>query len=133
MFQAAAAAAERRARDDAGCACGAKGGTLFTEAEVIQLESQPSSAAAQQEEGSREPGLQQLGDAEQNKASAARMQGQMGIPLDGESPQGGEYFERHVPQQRGGVSEEKQAREEVYMQEPIDLTADSDIEAEVLD
>ena len=57
VLQAAAAAAERRARDDAGCACGLKGSTAFTEAEVIELESQPSSAPASQQNSRQEPSV----------------------------------------------------------------------------
>ena len=57
VVQAAAAAAERRARDDAGCACGLKGSTAFTEAEVIELESQPGSAVASQQDSKQEPSV----------------------------------------------------------------------------
>ena len=57
VLQAAAAAAERRARDDAGCACGFKGSTAFTEAEIIELESQPGSAPASQQNSKQEPSV----------------------------------------------------------------------------
>ena len=55
VLQAAAAAAERRARDDTGCACGLKGSTAFTEAEVLELESQPGSAPVSQQNSKQEP------------------------------------------------------------------------------
>ncbi len=116
-MQAAAAAAERRARDDAGCACGAKGGTAFTEAEVIELESQPSSAAAQQAQGTGIPGVQQLAHGEPSSASALSMQSQSCATLDATS------------QQQAAVNgNRKQTREEL-----IDLTADSDDEPDVID
>ena len=60
VLQAAAAAAERRARDDAGCACGLKGSTAFTEAEVTELESQPSSAPTSQRNSKQEPSVPPL-------------------------------------------------------------------------
>ena len=102
---------------------------------MIQLESQPSGAPAQQERGSRDPGLQQLGDTEPaiHMASAARMQGQMRNLLEAKSRQPDKSFERHVHQQRGGDGKEKQTREETDMQELIDLTADSDTEPDLLD
>lgn len=133
VLQAAAAAAERRARDDAGCACGAKGGTSFTEAEVTILESQPISAAAEDSRSTRDPSVEQPGDAKQNTANAIRLQGQGGKSMDVSAHQQSELCSRHAPQQRGDTGKQERTREEVDMQELIDLTADSDAEPELLD
>jgi len=138
VLQAAAAAAERRARDDAGCACGAKGGTSFTEAEVIELESQLSSAASCQQKVTRESDAQQSGNAEHQSAIGSRAHAQNGtgseaIPQQ-QSVQVGlqsGFADRHVHQQRGGTVEQKQS--EHQQEDLIDLTADSDHEPEVSD
>ena len=132
IVQAAAAAAERRARDDAGCACGARGGTSFTEAEVIELESQPSSAAAQQAQGTGNPEAQLPAHGEQNEATASRVQGQNCVALDATSQQQRELLHGHRQQQTAVNGNSKQTREEVDMQELIDLTADSDDEPDVI-
>ncbi|CAL5229206.1 g12489 [Coccomyxa viridis] len=124
--EAAAAAAERRARDDAGCACGAKGGTSFTEAEVIELESQPGSAAAQQALGTEEPGVQQPAHAEQSRAGASSMQGQSCVALEATPQQQGELLYGRKHQQTAVNGKRKQSREAADMRELIDLTADSD-------
>lgn len=126
VVQAAAAAAERRARDDAGCACGAKGGTSFTEAEVIELESQPGSAAAQQALGTEEPGVQQPAHAEQSRAGASSMQGQSCVALEATPQQQGELLYGRKHQQTAVNGKRKQSREAADMRELIDLTADSD-------
>ena len=138
VLQAAATAAERRARDDAGCACGAKGGTSFTEAEVIELESQPSSAPPHQQNGTRESDAQQLGSAEQESAIGARAHGQNGTGSEAvfqqHSVQVGlqdGFADRYVHQQRGGTVEQKQS--EHQQEDLIDLSADSDPEPEVID
>ena len=133
VLQAAAAAAERRARDDAGCACGAKGGTSFTEAEVVELESQPSSAAAQQAQGTGIPGVQQLAHGEPSTASASSMHGQSCAALAATSQEQAELLQRHKHQQTAVNGNRKQIREEVDMRELIDLTADSDDEPDVID
>jgi len=138
VLQAAAAAAERRARDDAGCACGAKGGTSFTKAEVIELESQLSSAAPCQQKVTRESDAQQPGDAEHQSAIGSRAHAQNGTGSEAISQQQSVqvglqsgFADRHVHQQRGGTVEQKQS--EHQQDNLIDLTADSDHEAEVID
>lgn len=138
MLQTAALAAERRARDDTGCACGAKGGTSFTEAEVIELESQPSSAVPRQQNGTRESDAQQLGNAEHQSGIGARAHGQNGTGSEAVHHQQSVQVElqsgfadKHVHQQRGGIVEQKQF--EHQQEESIDLTADSDPEPEVID
>ena len=100
---------------------------------MTQLESQPSSAAAENKSSTRNPGVQQLVDAKQNTASAATMQGHSGKARDVSPRQQSEPSYGHGPQQRRDTGKEKQTEEVIDMQELIDLTADSDAEPEALD
>lgn len=135
MLQAAAAAAERRARDDAGCACGAKGSTSFTEAEVIELESQPSSAAPRQRQSMPESSAKQAGNASQRSSSKARVDSQAGTNLGARAQHDRGILQKqpHVTRvhQQQGESNLKRGQAMQQQEGPIDLTADSDGEPEV--
>ena len=135
MLQAAAAAAERRARDDAGCACGAKGSTSFTEAEVIELESQPSSAAPQQRRSKPESSAKQAGNASQSSSSKARVDSQASTDLGARAQHDRGNVEKQPQATRGhqqqGDNNLKRGQAMQEQEGPIDLTADSDGEPEV--
>ena len=133
VLQAAAAAAERRARDDAGCACGLKGSTAFTEAEVTELELQPGSAPASQQNSKQEPGVPSHSRSEPLNASRP-------CPSDSTgSLESREQGTTKLLNQMHGDAERQadgSLRERVSLQsqeELIDLVSDSEDEVELVE
>ena len=133
VLQAAAAAAERRARDDAGCACGLKGSTAFTEAEVIELESQPSSAPASQQNSKQRPSVTVHSCSEPLNPSRPRPSNSIGSLESGERGTNKLLNQMHgdAARQADGSVQERvslQSQEDL-----IDLISDSEGEVEVVE
>lgn len=128
-------AAERRARDDAGCGCGAKGGTSFTDAEVIELESQPSSANVHEQKGKQAAATHTASHTDPHKLSRTGVGTLDGTDSSSRPQQHDADAAKQLDFKKGlGVWRDEEQKYSMQKQEEaIDLTADSDIEPEVLD
>ena len=133
VLQAAAAAAERRARDDAGCACGLKGSTAFTEAEVIELESQPGSAPASQQTSKQEPGVPSHSCVEPLNSSKACPSDSTGSVESREQGTTKLLNQMHCDAERQADGSLQERVSLQSQEELIDLVSDSEDEVEVVE
>lgn len=119
-MQAAANAAERRARDDAGCACGLQSGTHFSNEDIVAIENgqQDVSASSRRLMVSTDPDR-----AAQRHVQHSTRRSRLNSIASGSGPN--KSF-----QQEGRRTEHKQSQkysiEAGAMEDVVDLTIDSD-------